>query len=389
MSRKICVVSATRAEYGLLKPLLTAIHYDVDLILQLVVTGTHLSPEFGYTLKEIQKDPYPIAKKIEILLSSDSAVGVSKSMGLAQISFAEAFDDLRPDLVLVLGDRYELLPIVLAANIAHIPVAHLSGGELTEGVMDELFRHAITKLAHLHFAAIEDYRQRIIQMGEHPSRVFTVGEAGLDNIREMTLMNKAEIEESLQCPLKSKNLIITYHPDSHDNLEAIKQSFRTILAALDTLEDTLLIFTKANSDIGGRLINELIDEYVSLNPRKSLGFTSLGQRRYLSLLQYVDAVVGNSSSGIVETPSFKLPSINIGPRQQGRIRANSTIDVECETQALTTALSTIYNEAFLATVKQTQNPYDQGGSSLKIKEIIKQFDLSNLEMKRFYDLPKH
>ncbi|QSX39724.1 UDP-N-acetylglucosamine 2-epimerase [Shewanella cyperi] len=386
MSRRICVVTATRAEYGLLRPLLDEILADNDLSLQLVVTGTHLSPEFGYTIKDIVADGYPITKKVEMLLSSDSAVGVSKSMGLTQIAFADVFEELRPEILLVLGDRYELLPIVLAANIARIPVAHLNGGELTEGVMDEIFRHAITKLSQLHFTAIEDYRRRVIQMGEAPERVFTVGEAGLDNIRRMNFMDRPQLEQSLGRPLLSRNLIITYHPDQHDNLAAIEANFHLLLTALDELKDTLLIFTKANSDIGGRQINAMIDAYVAKHEDKALSFTSLGQLRYLSLLKYVDAVVGNSSSGIVETPSFGLPSINLGTRQQGRIRAASTLDVAFDPKELRTALAKVLNENFRATLKEVSNPYDQGGTSCKIKQIIKEYPLETLAGKRFHDL---
>lgn len=389
MTRKICVVTATRAEYGLLKPLLHEIEKDQDLTLQLVTTGTHLSPEFGYTLKEIETDKYPIAKKVEILLSSDSSIGISKSMGLAQISFSEVYDDLQPDIVVVLGDRYELLPIVLAANVANIPVAHISGGELTEGVLDEMFRHAITKLSHLHFTAIESYRNRVIQMGESPERVFTVGEIGLDNLRTMQFMSKEELEMNLGRKLFSKNLLVTYHPDTTDNLDSIVASFKTILEALDELKDTLLIFTKANSDRGGRKINDMIDKYVSINKDKSISFTSLGQKRYLSLLNYIDAIIGNSSSGIVETPSFKLPSINIGYRQQGRIRAKSTIDVDYELDSIRQSIKKIYSSEFIDEIKGVINPYDKGGSGKKVKDILKEYDLNTLKIKKFYDIPKN
>ncbi|MEL4429220.1 UDP-N-acetylglucosamine 2-epimerase [Shewanella mangrovisoli] len=389
MTRKICVVTATRAEYGLLKPLLHEIEKDQDLTLQLVATGTHLSPEFGYTLKEIETDRYPIAKKVEILLSSDSSIGVSKSMGLAQISFSEVYDDLQPDIVVVLGDRYELLPIVLAANVANIPVAHISGGELTEGVLDEMFRHAITKLSHLHFTAIESYRNRVVQMGESPERVFTVGEIGLDNLRTMQFMSKEELEINLGRKLFSKNLLVTYHPDTTDNLDSIVASFKTILEALDELKDTLLIFTKANSDRGGRKINDMIDKYVSINEDRSISFTSLGQKRYLSLLNYIDAIIGNSSSGIVETPSFKLPSINIGSRQQGRIRAKSTIDVDCELDSIRQSIKKIYSSEFINEIKGVINPYDKGASGKKVKDILKEYDLNTLKVKKFYDIPKN
>ncbi|EID4420540.1 UDP-N-acetylglucosamine 2-epimerase (hydrolyzing) [Vibrio vulnificus] len=384
--RKICVVTATRAEYGLLKCLLDDIQNDPELELQIISTGSHLSPEFGYTNQQILDDGFCVNKQIEILLSSDTPVGVSKSMGLAQISFAEAFEELLPDLVVVLGDRYELIPIVSAANIARIPVAHLNGGELTEGAIDELIRHAITKLSQLHFTAMEEYSRRVIQMGESPDRVFNIGEVGLDNILRMELLSKSAFEESIGVKLKKKNLLFTYHPETTQSVDEIEADFNHILAALDTLDDCLIIFTKANADVGGRLINKMIDQYVVDHKDKSVAFTSLGQLRYLSALQYVDAVVGNSSSGIVEAPSFRIASINIGSRQKGRVRADSTIDVEVEKQQIIDAIATIYTDAFQERLYTVVNPYGQGNSSQKLVSIIKSVDLSKLKSKKFYDV---
>ncbi|WP_064606216.1 UDP-N-acetylglucosamine 2-epimerase [Photobacterium sp. J15] len=384
--RKICVVTATRAEYGLLKCLLDDISNEPTLALQLLVTGSHLSPEFGYTVEQIQGDGHKIDKKIEILLSSDSPVGVSKSMGLAQISFAEAFDELKPDVVLVLGDRYELIPIVSAANIARIPVAHLNGGELTEGAIDELIRHGITKLSQLHFTAIDEYARRVIQMGEHPSRVFNVGEVGLDNICRMKLMSQEEFETSIDCKMAAKNLLITYHPETTESVDQIEEDFSQILAALDQCEDTLLIFTKANADVGGRTINQMIDKYVEANKEKAIAFTSLGQLRYLSALQYIDAVVGNSSSGIVEAPSFKVATINIGDRQKGRIRSESVIDVAVDKQQVISALETIYQPDFQAKLGSVVNPYGQGNSSQQVVDVLKSVELKQLRSKPFYDV---
>ncbi|MDN3700468.1 UDP-N-acetylglucosamine 2-epimerase [Vibrio artabrorum] len=384
--RKICVVTATRAEYGLLKSLLEDIQNDSALELQVISTGSHLSPEFGLTNQQILNDGFVVNKTVEILLSSDTPVGVSKSMGLAQISFSEAFDELKPDIVVVLGDRYELLPIVSAANIARIPVAHLSGGELTEGAIDELIRHAITKLSQLHFTAMDEYSTRVIQMGEQPERVFTVGEVGLDNLLRMQLMSKDEFENSISCKLKERNLLFTYHPETTQEIAEVERDFREILSALDTLEHTLIIFTKANADVGGRLINKLIDEYVAENTEKTIAFTSLGQLRYLSALQYMDAVVGNSSSGIVEAPSFKLATINIGNRQKGRVRANSTIDVSANKADLTSALAEIYTPEFKADLKHIINPYGCGNSSEKVVQTLKTVELSSLKTKQFHDV---
>ncbi|KPL98067.1 UDP-N-acetylglucosamine 2-epimerase [Vibrio splendidus] len=384
--RKICVVTATRAEYGLLKCLLEDIQNDSVLELQLISTGSHLSPEFGLTNQQILDDGFVVNKTVEILLSSDTPVGVSKSMGLAQISFSEAFDELKPDIVVVLGDRYELIPIVSAANIARIPVAHLSGGELTEGAIDELIRHAVTKLSQLHFTAMDEYSTRVIQMGEQPERVFTVGEVGLDNLLRMQLMSKDEFENSISCKLKERNLLFTYHPETTQDIAEVERDFREILSALDTLEHTLVIFTKANADVGGRLINKMIDKYVAENTEKAIAFTSLGQLRYLSALQYMDAVVGNSSSGIVEAPSFKLATINIGNRQKGRVRANSTIDVSVNKADLTSALAEVYAPEFMASLKHIVNPYGRGNSSEKVVQTLKTVELSSLKTKQFYDV---
>lgn len=384
--RKICVVTATRAEYGLLKCLLEDIQNDSVLELQLISTGSHLSPEFGLTNQQILDDGFVVNKTVEILLSSDTPVGVSKSMGLAQISFSEAFDELKPDIVVVLGDRYELIPIVSAANIARIPVAHLSGGELTEGAIDELIRHAITKLSQLHFTAMDEYSTRVIQMGELPERVFTVGEVGLDNLLRMKFMSKDEFENSISRKLKERNLLFTYHPETTQDIAEIERDFREILSAIDTLEHTLIIFTKANADVGGRLINKMIDEYVAENTEKAIAFTSLGQLRYLSALQYMDAVVGNSSSGIVEAPSFKLATINIGNRQKGRVRANSTIDISVNKAELTSALEEIYTPEFITSLKQVVNPYGCGNSSEKVVQTLKTVELSSLKTKQFYDV---
>ncbi|HHQ4555433.1 UDP-N-acetylglucosamine 2-epimerase [Aeromonas veronii] len=385
--RKICVITATRAEYGLLKCLLEDIQDDPALELQIISTGSHLSPEFGYTYKQIIDDGFQVNKKIEILLSSDTPVGVSKSMGLAQISFAEALDELQPDIVVVLGDRYELIPIVTAANIARIPVAHLSGGELTEGAIDELIRHAITKLSQLHFTAMDQYTNRVIQMGELPERVFTVGEVGLDNLLRMQLMSREEFETSIGQPLKARNLLFTYHPETTQEIAEVERDFQQILAALEQLENTLIIFTKANADVGGRLINKMLDEYVAEHVDQAVVFTSLGQLRYLSALQYVDAVVGNSSSGIVEAPSFKVATINLGNRQKGRVRAASILDVPVDTAQLVAAFQTIDTTEFKIMLKEVVNPYGNGNSSRLVVDALKQVDLASLKTKHFYDIP--
>lgn len=386
MKRKICVVTGTRAEYGLLYWLMKEIEADSDLELQIIVTGMHLSPEFGLTYKEIEKD-FKIDKKIEMLLSSDTSIGISKSMGLAQISFAEAYEELQPDIVVVLGDRYEIFSAVSAAMITRLPIAHLHGGETTEGAFDESIRHSITKMSHLHFTAADAYRNRVIQLGEHPERVFNVGGMGIENIKRLRLLSKDEFETSIDFQLNQKNILVTFHPVTLEKSTA-KEQFQELLSAIDELKDTNIIFTKANSDTDGRIINQMIDEYVGKNSHKSIGFTSLGQLRYLSALQFVDATVGNSSSGLAETPSFKIGTINIGDRQKGRIKAYSVIDCEPNKEAIQKAFDKLYSQEFQESLQNVKNPYGDGCASLKIIKEIKKTELGNILKKSFYDLEK-
>ena len=382
--KKICVVTGTRAEYGLLYWLMKEIDIDPDFELQLVVTGMHLSPEFGLTYKEIEKE-FRINKKIEMLLSSDTPVGISKSMGLAQISFAECFNELQPDLLIVLGDRYEIFSAASAAMIARIPIAHLHGGETTEGAFDESIRHSITKMAHLHFTAAEEYRNRVIQLGEHPHRVFNVGGLGIENIKRLDLLSKEAFEASIDFNLAPKNLLVTFHPVTLEESTA-QQQFQELLNAIDELEETHIIFTKANSDSDGRVINHMIDGYVSKNSHKAIGFTSLEQLRYLSALQFVDAVVGNSSSGLLEAPSFKIGTINIGDRQKGRMKASSVIDCEPTKKSIQKALGELYSLSFQEQLKTVENPYGKGDASKDILNVIASVDLKNIVKKTFYDL---
>ncbi len=382
--RKICVVTGTRAEYGLLYWLMKEIEEDKDLELQLVVTGMHLSPEFGLTYKEIEKD-FKIDKKIEMLLSSDTSVGISKSMGLAQISFAEAYEELQPSMLVVLGDRYEIFSAVSAAMIARIPIAHLHGGETTEGAFDESIRHSITKMSHIHFTGTDEYKNRVIQLGEQPRRVFNVGGMGIENIKRLKLLSKEEFEKSIDFKLNKKNIIVTFHPVTLESSTAKKQ-FQNLLDAIDTLNDTQIIFTKANSDTDGRVINSMIDDYVSKNSDKSVGFTSLGQLRYLSALQYVDAMVGNSSSGLAEAPSFKIGTINIGDRQKGRIMADSVIKCKSDEESISNAFEELYSDEFKEKLKLSVNPYGDGCASLKIIEELKKIDLKNILKKSFFDI---
>lgn len=381
---RVCVITGTRAEYGLLYWLMKEIQADAALQLQTIVTGMHLSPEFGLTYQEVEKE-FKIDKKIEMLLSSDTQVGVSKSIGLAQIGFSEALAELSPDMVVVLGDRYEILAAATAAMIARIPIAHIHGGETTEGAFDEAIRHSVTKMSYLHFTAADEYRRRVVQLGEHPARVFNVGGMGVENIARLPLLGRREFEDSIGFELSARNLLVTFHPVTLENNTAEAQ-FSELLAALDVLENTHVIFTKANSDTAGRAINLMIDEYVRCNSASAVAFSSLGQLRYLSALQYVDAVVGNSSSGLAEAPSFKIGTINVGDRQKGRIKALSVIDCDPNQASISLALDKLYSDEFQSSLALVKNPYGEGCPSKSIVEIIKSAPLGGGLKKEFYDV---
>lgn len=383
--KKICVVTGSRAEYGLLYWLMKEISEDKDFELQLIVTGMHLSSEFGLTYKDIEKD-FKIDKKIEMLVSSDTHIGVSKSMGLAQISFAETYEELQPDLLLVLGDRTEIFSAVVSAMISNIPIAHLHGGELTQGSIDEFIRHSITKMSHLHFAATEEYRKRVIQLGENPNRVFNVGSLGIENIKKYTLLNKEEFENSIDFKLNKKNILVTYHPETVESDNTNEIYFKELLDSLGELTDTNIIFTKANSDRGGRIINKMIDTFVIKNSDNCVSFSSLGQLRYFSALQYVDIVLGNSSSGLIEVPSFKTATINIGDRQKGRVCAQSVINIEARKNLILKVIQKVYSKSFQNILLNCQNPYEKDNSAETILNIIKSSNLKNIIKKSFYDL---
>jgi len=383
IKQKICIITGTRAEYGLLYWLMKRIDKEKSLTLQLIVTGMHLSSEFGLTYQEIEKD-FKIDKKIEILLSSDTTIGISKSMGLAQISFAEAYEDLNPDLVIVLGDRYEIFSATSAAMVARIPIAHIHGGEATQGAIDEAIRHSITKMSHLHFTATKEYKKRVIQLGENPQFVFNVGGMGIENIKKLKLLNRKEFEKNINFKLNKRNILVTYHPVTLEK-NTTKKYFLNILDAIDQLKDTNIIFTKSNSDADGRLINTMIEEYVSSNKHKAVVFTSLGQLKYLSALQYVDAVVGNSSSGLLEVPSFKIGTINIGNRQKGRIKAKSVIDCNPIKEDILNCFKELYSASFQEKLQNVKNPYGNGNVSKKIIKILKQQNFNSLVFKTFYD----
>ena len=384
-NRRICVVTGSRAEYGLLYWLMKEILDSNDLELQVIVTGMHLSPEFGLTYKQIEKDGFSINHKVDMLLSSDTPEGISKSMGLAMIGFSDAYKLLNPDLLVVLGDRFEVFSAVSVAMVCRIPIAHLHGGETTEGAIDEAIRHSISKISHLHFTATEVYRNRVIQLGENPNNVFNVGGLGIDNIKRLELLDRKSFEESIDFKLGKHNLLITFHPVTLENATE-KDQVSDLLKALDDLSDTHLLFTKANADTGGRSINKMIDNYVAANSHKSIACTSLGQLRYLSALQYMDGVIGNSSSGLIEAPSFKIGTVNIGERQEGRIKSQSVIDCRPDYDSISQALEKLNDPLFIGKLKTVINPYGEGGSAEKIVKVLRDFSLKDILKKKFYDI---
>lgn len=380
--RKICVVTGTRAEYGLLYWLMREIQADPALELQLVVTGMHLSPEFGSTYKVVETDGFTIDARVEMLLSSDTPTGIAKSIGLGVIGFADALERLRPDILVLLGDRFEILAAAQSALVARIPIAHLFGGDTTEGAFDEAIRHSITKMSHLHFVSNEQARQRVCQLGEDPGAVFNVGSTGIDQIRKLRLLSREELTAQTGYRFCKRNLLVTFHPATL-NAASPSQQFGELLGALGTLgEDTGVVFTYPNADTAGRDLIRLIDEYVARHPN-CRAYSSLGQLRYLSMLAEVDAVVGNSSSGLYEAPSVQTATVNIGDRQKGRLQAASVINCPVESEFIRTAIE----KAFALDCSEVKNPYGDGGASVKIRDVIKRARLDETLLKKhFYDL---
>lgn len=385
MKRKICVVTGTRADYGLLRWVMQGIKEDADLSLQIIATGMHLSPEFGLTYKAIEADGFEIAYKVEMLTSSDTPGGIAKSMGLGMISFADALKELNPDLMVVLGDRFEIFAATATALVARIPVAHLHGGETTEGAFDEAFRHSITKMSHLHFVAAHEYKQRVIQLGEQPEHVFLVGGLGVDNIKRLKLLDSKSLEADLGFKFGKKSLLITFHPVTLENSSAASQ-MEALLAALAQLKDTQLIFTMSNADTDGRTLIKMVEQFASQHANAH-AFTSLGQLRYLSCIAQVDGVVGNSSSGLIEVPSFKKGTINIGERQRGRLQATSVINCYPSQESIADAIKILYSPTFQVALSRVRNPYGEGGASEKVLDKLKSIDIENIVKKVFYDLP--
>jgi GDP/UDP-N,N'-diacetylbacillosamine 2-epimerase (hydrolysing) len=382
---KICVVTGTRAEYGLLRWVMQGIRATPQLQLQVVATGMHLSPEFGLTYREIEKDGFAIDRKVEILLSADTGSSLAKSMGVGMIGFADTFRDLAPDLLLVLGDRFEIFAAVATAMVARIPVAHLGGGETTEGAFDESIRHCLTKMSHLHFVGMPEYRKRVIQLGEQPDRVFVVGGLGVDAIKKVDLIDRAALEQDLGFRFGTRNLLVTFHPATLEHAPPAAQ-MEELLAALREFEDVHLIFTMPNADTDSRALFALIEKFVA-NRANARAYTSLGQQRYFSCVAQVDGVVGNSSSGLAEVPSFNKATVNIGDRQLGRMKAQSVIDCAPVKDDIVAAVERLFSPEFRAKLPCARNPYGDGGASEKILDILRRHPLEGILRKSFHDLP--
>ncbi len=383
MAMKITVFTGTRAEYGLLYWLLKDIQADPDLTLQLLVSGMHLSPEFGETFRQIEQDGFVIDEKVEILLSSDSAVGTAKSMGLGIIGFADAFSRLSPDIVVILGDRFEALAAAQTAMILRIPVLHLHGGEITEGAYDDAIRHAITKLSYLHATATEEYRQRVIQLGEAPERVFNVGAIGLDHFKRGSFMSVAELATSLKFPLRQPYAVVTYHPVTLA-AETPESAFQALLEALEQFQQLQIIITYPNADDGGRRIIPLLEAYAAKQPQRVMAIPSLGHVRYLSAIKHAAVVIGNSSSGIIEVPAMDVPTVNIGMRQKGRLAAKSVLHCDADTASISNAISIALKREYKLVDEKIHNPYGQGDASRQVIRMLK--SLSFNAVKTFHDV---
>ena len=381
--KNVCVISGSRAEYGLLRWVMQGLKDSNSCNLQVVATGMHLSPEFGSTWKTIEEDGFTLDGKVEMLLSSDTAVGVTKSMGLGIMGVADVYSKLSPDLVVLLGDRFEILAAASAALIAGIPIAHLHGGEVTEGAYDDAIRHAITKMAQLHFTAAEPYRSRVIQMGEDPTRVWCVGGFGLDGLVRLDRMSRKDLEASLNFNLGARSLMVTFHPETASGVSPAAQMTELLAALHET--DAQLIFTMPNADNDGRELFTMINEFVACHPGRACAHTSLGQRRYLSALAEVDGIVGNSSSGLIEAPAFSKGTVNIGTRQDGRLRAASVIDCAANRVAITEAIALLSDPGFKAGLAEMVNPYGHGGASERTVAVIEDWQPGH-KPKPFFDL---
>lgn len=384
MTRKICVVTGSRADYGLLRSVMQGIKNDPNLIIQVIATGMHLSPTFGLTYKEIESDGFFIDEKVEVITEIDTPEEISQSIAKGITGCAKAFNRLEPDLILLLGDRYEIFSAAIAAHIALIPIAHIHGGELTGGALDEAFRHSISKMSSLHFVAAEEYKKRLIQLGENPKNIYLAGGLGVDSIKKHKLLNKHELENKLNIKFLDKSLLITFHPVTLD-IESSEFQFKELLKALSNFKDTTLIFTMPNADTGGRKLINMVEEFVIEN-KNAKAFTSLGQLLYFSCILNMDGVVGNSSSGVIEVPSFKKATVNIGDRQLGRLQAESIINCKPLKEDILNAIEKLYSSSFQTLLDRITNPYSGTGVNEKIIEVLGAISLDGIIKKDFYDL---
>lgn len=382
--RKICFVTGTRAEYGLLSRLMRLVKEDNDLRLQVIATNMHLMPEYGETYKEIEKDGFTIDKKVYMHKPSDDAHGIILSMAEEMQGMNDALSELKPDILVLLGDRYEILVAAQVALIHRVPIAHIHGGEVTEGAFDDAIRHSVTKMSSLHFTSCEEYRHRVIQMGEHPSRVFDVGSLGVENIKAVPLMTKDELEASLDFKIDTQTILVTYHPVTLGGDPA--KDIREFLDALDQFKDLKVIFTMPNSDTGRDAIALAVENYVEKHSNRAKAYTSLGLKRYLSTLQFVKAAVGNSSSGIIEVPSFGIPTLNIGDRQKGRLASKSVVNCGTSKDEVIAGLKHCLSEEMQKAAKTYENPYAKPDTANLIYQELKNVELAGLNLKTFYDL---
>jgi len=382
--RNIAVVTGSRAEFGLLIPVLRKIKDDAELNLKIYVTGTHVEGRFGRTITEITEAGFNVARQVDIFLQDDTPRGVARSTALSIMGFADVFTDDRPDIMLVLGDRFEIFGAVSSACILGIPVAHIHGGELTEGVMDEQFRHSITKMSHIHFAVTDEYRNRIIQMGEQPGRVFNTGSPAVDGVLQTELISRRELESDLGLKFGATNLLITYHPVVLDKLSPAQQ-FAELLDAL-VKTDAYLIFTYSNADTGGADINIMIEKFVAENSDRAFVTKSFGHKRYISVLNICDGLVGNSSSGLLEAAVCKKGAVNIGMRQKGRVRGANVVDCGNASQQIYDAVTKMLSAEFRASLNDVIPPYGDGKSAERIVDILKTVNLKEIQIKEFYDL---
>lgn len=383
--RKICVYTSTRADYGLLRALIKEISESSKLSLQLLVSGTHLVSDQGMTIEEIYKDGFEPASCVDIDLTDDSSKGVCRSMGIAISEYGKFFAENTPDLLLVLGDRFEAFCCASAARVCCVPIAHIHGGETTQGAIDEAFRHGITKMAHLHFPCCDAYRSRIIQMGEPPQHVHNVGALGVENIRSLKLMERKDLEDAMNFKLDMPFFLVTFHPVTLEK-NSFREQFVQLLGALDQYPHYKLIFTGSNADTGGRVINQMQKDYKKKYPERCLVVQSLGYLRYLSAMKLCDAVIGNSSSGILEAPALKVPTINIGDRQKGRVRTKSIVDCDPSKRSILAVLEKLKNKAFRSSLESMTIPFEKPGTSKMVKEILEKADLKDILKKFFYDI---